>query len=59
MAYKSGMSFVGKPIEWNLCDLFGDKIPENKLYTPHYRSNCNKCGSKLICNGCSDCGKCE
>ena len=28
------------------------------LYVPHFRANCETCGSKLICNGCSDCGKC-
>lgn len=59
MAYKSGMNFVGKPIEWKLTDHFGVEIPKKDLYIPHYRSNCAHCGSKLICNGCSDCGKCE
>ena len=29
-----------------------------ELYVPHFRTNCETCGSKLICNGCSDCGKC-
>lgn len=59
MAYKSGMNSVGKPIEWKLTDRWGLLIPENELYVPQYRSNCSKCGSKLICNGCSDCGKCK
>ena len=59
MAYKSGMNFVGKPIEWKLTDRFSTEIPEEDLYVPHYRGNCEHCGSRLICNGCSDCGKCS
>ena len=59
MAYKSGVSFSGKPIEWKLTDPSGNEIPPEKLYVPHYRENCSRCGSKPICNGCSDCGRCE
>lgn len=59
MAYKSGMSFKGKPIVFKLKDSWGHLIPEDMLYVPHYKENCNKCGSRLICNGCSDCGKCD
>lgn len=59
MAYKSCMSFEGKPIEWKLTDSYGKEIPAMNLYTPHYRKSCEHCGSKLICNGCSDCGKCK
>ena len=59
MAYKSGMNFVGKPIEWKLTDRSGTAIPEEALYVPHYRKHCDHCGSRLICNGCSDCGKCK
>ena len=59
MAFKSGVSFAGKPIEFKLTDSFGIDIPQEELYAPHYRQNCMKCGSRLICNGCSDCGKCR
>ena len=59
MALKSGVNFVGKPIEFKLTDNFGLDIPQNELYVPHYGKNCDKCGSKLICNGCSDCGRCK
>lgn len=59
MAHKSGMNFVGKPIEWNLTDNFGLPIPKDELYVPYFRENCHKCGSKPICNGCSNCGKCK
>lgn len=59
MACKSGMSFSGKPIEWKLTDRFGAAIPAEALYQPYYRPHCARCGSRLICNGCSDCGKCK
>lgn len=59
MAYKSGMSYVGRPILWKLVDGFGVDIPKKDLYVPHYRKNCEQCGSRLICNGCSDCGRCQ
>lgn len=59
MAYKSGISFVGKPIKFKLTDNFGIEIPEEELYVPHFRQQCMRCGSRQICNGCSNCGKCE
>ena len=60
MAYKSNLSFKGKEIKYNLkrsgqTSLFDDKIE----YIPFFREKCNTCGSKIICNGCSNCGKCE
>lgn len=58
MAFKSKMSFAGKPIHFELTDDWGYPIPQEKLYVPQYRKNCEKCGSRLICNGCSNCGKC-
>lgn len=59
MAFKSGMNFSGKPIDWKLTDRFGNVIPESELYVPSYGGNCAMCGSRPICNGCSDCGKCK
>ncbi|MDE7230544.1 MAG: phage Gp37/Gp68 family protein [Oscillospiraceae bacterium] len=59
MAFKSGMNFSGKPIQWKLTDRFGNMIPENELYVPSYGGNCAMCGSRPICNGCSNCGKCK
>jgi len=59
MAFKSGISFAGKPIEFKLSDCNGCKVPETKLYQPHYLENCMSCGSRQICNGCSDCGRCK
>ncbi len=58
MASKSGMNFQGRPIRFDLVDDWGYPIPQEDLYVPHFRANCETCGSKLICNGCSDCGKC-
>ncbi len=58
MAYKSGISFAGKPMIFHLTDRDGAPIPPENLYQPRYRESCAHCGSKPICNGCSDCGKC-
>lgn len=59
MAYKSQISYQGKPMDFKLCDSWGLPIPKDELYTPTFNSNCMPCGSKLICNGCSQCGKCN
>ena len=57
-AYKSGMFYQGKPMRFDLRDTWGNPIPEEELYHPHFRQRCETCGMKPICNGCSDCGKC-
>ena len=44
------MNYVGKPIEWKLTNRFGMEISKENLYIPHYRKNCEICGSRLICN---------
>ena len=59
MAWKSGASFQGRPILFQLCDPLGFPVPEEQLYQPAYRPICQQCGSKPICNGCSHCGLCE
>jgi hypothetical protein len=58
LAYKSGMSYAGRPIVFRLTDEYGPIPPEN-LYVPHYCANCKTCGSRPICNGCSNCGRCS
>jgi protein gp37 len=58
MAYKSGASYVGKPINFVLRTRLGAPIPPEHLYRPTYRPDCATCGSRLICNGCSNCGAC-
>ena len=57
-AYKSGMTYKGKQIRFNLVDRSGVPIPEEKLYVPHYRGKCHTCSFQILCNGCSDCGAC-
>lgn len=58
-AYLSHLSFCGEQPHWYLTDTFNNPISDNELYKPHFRTNCATCGSRLICNGCSDCGKCK
>lgn len=59
MAYKSGISFQGKPIKWDLCDTMGLPIPEACIHKPIFDAPwCAECGSKPTCNGCGNCGLC-
>ena len=58
-AFRSGMNYEGKPIAFRLKDSWGLPITEENLYRKHYRKHCETCSMKLVCNGCSDCGKCE
>ena len=58
-AKKSGMSFRGKPIHFDLYDSLGYPISEDDRYKPVFRERCETCGMQLCCNGCSNCGKCE
>ncbi len=58
MAWKSAMSCPGRPIHFILRDGLGRPLEPEELYVPHYRSRCERCGSRPICNGCSDCGRC-
>lgn len=58
MAYKSGMNFQGRKIRFDLYDRLGYPVPTEELYVPQYGASCEMCGSRLICNGCSRCGKC-
>ena len=59
MAYKANVSYKAYDIEFKL-KKDGVSIPKDKLYKPQYTSvNCTECGSKMICNGCVNCGKCK
>ena len=58
MAWKSGMSYVGKPLRFELRNSVGSSLFGEREYLPRFRERCNRCGSRMICNGCSDCGKC-
>lgn len=57
-AYFERLEVVGKKPEYYYSDGFGLPLKDDELYKPHYRRICLTCGSRLICNGCSDCGKC-
>ena len=56
MAHKSGMNYDSGKREFKLFDSMGNPVPQIK---PQFRKNCDTCGNKMICSGCSDCGKCE
>lgn len=58
-AYKSGLSFQGKAIEFKLTDNWGYPIPKEQLYQPYFGERCHTCGMQQTCNGCSQCGKCK
>lgn len=59
MAHKAQLNIRFKDISFKLMDDFENLIPNSELYIPHYKKHCFTCGSLLICNGCSDCGKCQ
>ena len=57
-AYKSGLSkSFGKP-KFELKHPSGTLF-EAEPYTPYFREHCSTCGSRLTCNGCSNCGNCN
>lgn len=58
MAWKSGMSYEGKSLHFDLYINDSALFSDVTWHTPHFRESCERCGSRLICNGCSDCGKC-
>lgn len=57
-AFRSGMNFRGKAMRFDLVDSMGPPIPEEELYVKHFAKRCAECSMQLICNGCSDCGRC-
>ena len=59
MAFKSNTYHEGKAINYKLTDQFGNYIDKNTIYISKFKEHCNICSKKLICNGCSNCGKCK
>ena len=60
MAYKSGLQHPGKEIKFKLQRPEGKSLfDEPIVYHKRFRERCSSCGSRLICNGCSDCGMCD
>ena len=60
MAFRSGLGYVASPLEYRLSPppLSQPDMFARDVYVPRYRESCAECGSRQICNGCSDCGKC-
>ncbi len=57
-AFKSGLSkSFGKP-QFDL-RLHSGTLFDSNHYKPYFREHCTTCGSRLTCNGCSNCGNCE
>ena len=59
-AYYSGWSYQGRKIKPLL------RLPEGTLFgaevmipEPYFREQCNTCGNRMTCNGCSNCGACD
>jgi len=57
-AAKSGLSYRGRPIQFDLHDPLGLPVPPEELYVPFFSRHCETCGMQLCCNGCSKCGRC-
>jgi protein gp37 len=55
--FRSGLSFQGAPINFELHSPHPTLFP-TPGYTPFFREHCATCGSRLTCNGCSNCGQC-
>lgn len=58
MAWKSGMTYSGKQLHFKLRNPLGSSLFNEREYVPCFREWCERCGSRLICNGCTGCGKC-
>ena len=56
----SGLSVPGRPVHYKLRhpegSLFNDPIVRT---TWRFRDTCASCGSRMTCNGCSDCSACD
>ncbi|SDN12267.1 DUF5131 family protein [Lachnospira pectinoschiza] len=55
----SGLSFPGKAIDFRLTNEWGMPLFDDMLYKAYYGKECENCGMRLACNGCTQCGKCE
>ena len=59
-AFLAGLNFRGKQHPFMLRYAIGLPVPEEERFHPQYDGpHCHACGSRLICNGCSHCGKCQ
>lgn len=58
-AFRSGLQYQGRPMNFALTGNGQLNIFEDNVYRKHFKERCQTCGSRLICNGCSDCGLCQ
>ena len=58
MAFKSGMQYKGRVQSFKLRQAQPSFFGEENTYKKFFRERCQTCGSRLICNGCSNCGLC-
>ncbi len=58
-AFKSGLSFKGKSIEYKLYSTENVLFDNKMIPFPFFRAHCHTCGAKMTCNGCSNCGACN
>ena len=58
MAHKSGLQFMGKDIDFKLNLPKGDLFGNTNIHQKRFCKNCEECGGRSICNGCTMCGKC-
>lgn len=59
-AFRSGLNYRNSRPAFLLTDNLGFCINTDYLYRPSFDGPpCHACGSRLICNGCSHCGKCS
>ena len=59
MAYKSNMNYKGKEFVYNLKSPLGFPLQKEEMYVPYFPDHCLTCSMKILCNGCSNCGKCK
>lgn len=57
-AFKSGLSYQGKELHFDLHNPQPQLFPD-QTYSPFFRPHCQTCGTRLTCNGCSNCGACQ
>jgi protein gp37 len=58
MAWKSKATSSEPALTFELQDDLGFPIPTEALHRPTFRTPCESCGSRPICNGCSGCRRC-
>lgn len=58
-AFLSGLSYIGKPMQFKLTDINGNSLTQNQLHVPYFGVPCQTCARQPFCNGCSQCEKCQ